>query len=54
MGRPHWRELGEEVEETPIIDPRNDPSEMGIITETAHRRPQALRSIAYRHSFAAM
>jgi len=43
-----------EAEEDPIIDPRHDPSEMGVITEAARLRPQALRSIAYRHSFAAI
>lgn len=43
-----------EIEEDPIIDPQNDPSEMGIITESARTHPDALRSIAYRHSFAAI
>ncbi len=43
-----------EAEEDPIIDPVNDPSEMGIITETVRLRPDALRSIAFRHSFAAV
>ena len=43
-----------EAEDNPIIDPVSDPSEMGIITETARRRPDALRSTAYRHSFAAV
>ncbi|MCK4785705.1 MAG: AAC(3) family N-acetyltransferase [Desulfobacteraceae bacterium] len=43
-----------EAEDDPIIDPANDPSEMGIITETVRRRPNALRSTAYRHSFAAI
>jgi aminoglycoside 3-N-acetyltransferase len=38
----------------PLIDPANDPSEMGIITETARLRPDALRSVTYRHSFAAI
>jgi len=43
-----------EVEDDPIIDPQNDRSEMGIITETARERPEALRSTAFRHSFAAI
>ena len=43
-----------ESEEDPIIDPAADPSEMGTITETVRRRPDALRSIAFRHSFAAV
>jgi aminoglycoside 3-N-acetyltransferase len=43
-----------EGEEASIIDPASDPSEMGIITETLRRRPDALRSTAYRHSFAAV
>ena len=43
-----------EGEEDPIIDPRSDPSEMGAVTEAARTHPQALRSTAYRHSFAAI
>ena len=43
-----------EAEDDPIIDPRKDPSEMGIISETARLRPYALRSTAFRHSFAAI
>jgi aminoglycoside 3-N-acetyltransferase len=43
-----------EVEDDPIIDPANDPSEMGAITEAARRRPGAFRSTAYRHSVAAI
>ena len=43
-----------EGEEDLIIDPASDPSEMGIITETLRRRPDALRSTAYRHSFASL
>src|SRR5690349_3001443 len=43
-----------EVEDEPIIDPASDPSEMGAITEAARRRPDARRSTAYRHSFAAI
>jgi len=43
-----------EAEDDPIIDPESDRSEMGIITETARKRPAAVRSTAYRHSFAAI
>ena len=43
-----------EAEEDPLIDPARDPSEMGVITETARKRPDALRSTAYRHSLAAI
>lgn len=43
-----------EVEEAPIIDPVADRSEMGAISEAARTRPDARRSTAYRHSFAAI
>ena len=43
-----------EAEDDPVIDPANDPAEMGAITETLRRRDGALRSTAYRHSFAAL
>lgn len=43
-----------EAEDDPIINPASDRSEMGIITETARQRPDALRSTAFRHSFAAI
>ena len=43
-----------EAEDDPIIDPLQDPSEMGIITETVRLHPEAKRSTAYRHSFAAV
>jgi aminoglycoside 3-N-acetyltransferase len=43
-----------EAEEDPLISPDSDRSEMGIITETARRRLGALRSIAFRHSFASL
>ena len=43
-----------EAEEDPIIDPLNDRSEMGIISETARRHPAAKRSTAFRHSLAAI
>jgi aminoglycoside 3-N-acetyltransferase len=43
-----------EAEDDPVIDPASDRSEMGIITETARKRPDALRSTAFRHSFAAI
>jgi len=42
------------AEQDPIIDPATDPSEMGIITETVRLRPDALRSVAFKHSFAAV
>lgn len=43
-----------EAEDNPVIDPANDRSEMGIITETTRKRPEAMRSTAFRHSFAAI
>jgi aminoglycoside 3-N-acetyltransferase len=43
-----------EAEDDPIIDPGNDCSTMGAITEAARRRPEALRSTAYRHSIASI
>jgi aminoglycoside 3-N-acetyltransferase len=43
-----------EVEDDPIIAPRLDRSEMGAISEAARTRPEALRSVAFRHSFAAI
>ena len=43
-----------ETDEDPVIDPFNDPSEMGIITETVRLRPDSFRSTAFRHSFAAV
>ena len=43
-----------EALDDPVIDPRTNPSEMGIITETLRQRDGALRSVAYRHSFAAL
>ena len=43
-----------ETEKDPIIDPINDFSEMGAITESARNHPQARRSVAFRHSFAAI
>ena len=43
-----------EAEDDPIIDPLQDPSEMGAITEAVRQHPQALRSTAFRHSFAAI
>ncbi len=46
--------LGHEAEEDPIIDPVTDRSEMGVITETARLHPDAVRNIAFRHSFAAI
>ena len=43
-----------EIEENPVIDPANDPSEMGAISEAVRRLPGARRSAAYRHSFSAV
>lgn len=43
-----------EIEPEPIIDPAGDPSEMGAVSEAVRRRPDARRSTAYRHSFAAI
>lgn len=43
-----------EIQEDPVIDPENDVSEMGAISEAARRLPGAKRSIAYRHSFSAV
>ncbi len=42
-----------EVAESPVIDPANDHSEMGAISEAIRVSPGALRSTAYRHSFSA-
>ena len=42
-----------EIESDPLIDPQNDASEMGAITEAIRRLPGALRSAAYRHSVSA-
>lgn len=42
-----------EIEEVPIIDPVNDVSEMGAISEAVRHMPGAVRSLAYRHSFSA-
>lgn len=43
-----------ELEETPIIDPLKDPSEMGAISETIRNFPGSARSAAYRHSVSAV
>lgn len=43
-----------EVQEHPVIDPVNDPSEMGAISEAIRHMPGALRSVAYRHSVSAL
>lgn len=37
-----------------LIDPANDRSEMGAISEAVRRHPDARRSIAFRHSFASI
>ena len=38
--------------EHPIVDPENDPSEMGIISQTVKMHPGALKSTNWSHSFA--
>ena len=43
-----------EAERDPVVSPASDTSEMGIISEAVRVRPDALRSTAYRHSFAAV
>ena len=43
-----------EIQEVPLIDPENDPSEMGAISEAIRRLPGAKRSAAYRHSISAV
>lgn len=43
-----------EIQDEPIIDPGNDPSEMGAISEAIRRLPGAKRSAAYRHSISAL
>jgi aminoglycoside 3-N-acetyltransferase len=43
-----------EAEADPVIDPAADASEMGAISEAVRTHPAALRSLAFRHSFAAV
>ena len=43
-----------EATENPLIDLLNDRSEMGVISEAVRTWPGARRSLAYRHSFAAI
>ena len=43
-----------EIQDDPVIDPENDPSEMGAISEAIRRLPGAKRSAAYRHSVSAV
>ena len=43
-----------EADDNPVIDPAVDRSEMEILTETVRQHPQARRSTAFRHSFAAI
>jgi aminoglycoside 3-N-acetyltransferase len=43
-----------EAEKDPIVDPKNDRSEMGAISEAIRLHPGALRSTAFRHSFSAI
>lgn len=43
-----------EAAQDPVIDPRHDRSEMGVISEAIRLHPSALRSRAFRHSFSAI
>ena len=43
-----------ETQELPVIDPADDKSETGRISEAIRRLPGAKRSIAYRHSLSAV
>lgn len=43
-----------EIQENPLFDMENEPSEMGSVTEAVRRLPGALRSAAYRHSVSAV
>lgn len=43
-----------EIQENPLIDPANDPSEMGAISEAIRHLPGSRRSAAYRHSISAV
>jgi len=43
-----------EIEKNPIINPKEDSSEMGAISEAGRTHPEALRSLAFRHNFAAI
>ncbi len=43
-----------ETSPCPLIDPENDVSEMGAISEAIRKSVGALRSIAYRHSVSAV
>ena len=43
-----------EAEADPVIDPKSDPSEMGAISEATRRHLHSQRSVAFRHSFAAI
>ena len=40
-----------EIESNPIIDPENDASEMGAVSEAIRRLPGVLHTTAYRHGF---
>lgn len=46
--------LKKTVPANPVIDPQNDASEAGAISEAVRLRPNASRSTAFRHSFAAI
>lgn len=43
-----------EAEKEPVIDPANDKSEMGAISEAIRLWPGARRSVAFRHSISAV
>ena len=43
-----------EIENDPLIDPVNDRSDVGAVSESARKRPDSRRSIAFRHSVAAI
>lgn len=43
-----------ELEQNPVIDPIQDESEMGSISETIRKFENSYRSVAYRHSLSAI
>ena len=40
--------------DNPLVDPLTEPGDVGCINEAVRKHPQAVRSIAYTHSFAAI
>ena len=46
--------FAQEAEKDPIVDPATDSSEMGAISEAGRCHPDSRRSVAFRHSFAAI